>query len=162
MDGKSVCSTWICYTWTHRWCTVSSKERKGSATKSAIPCPAVVKLHNNGMGGVYYIDQQTASYQLDCKWSIRFYLRVFFDLLDIACVTMNHWKQLTLLDYKIVIIWLDGIKVVKVVYCYQEQVKEKLLQLQAMTTLAIYQSFSQKEKDPPIVQKKGKKLLLYD
>ena len=55
---------------------------KGSTTK----CPTVVKLYNNGMGGVVLIDQQTAAYQLDHKSSVRFYLRIFFDLLDIACV----------------------------------------------------------------------------
>ena len=59
---------------------------KGSTTKSVIPCPTVVKLYNNGMGGVVLIDQQTAAYQLDHKSSVRFYLRIFFDLLDIACV----------------------------------------------------------------------------
>ena len=105
MYGKSVCSTWIYCTWTHRWCTVSSKDRKGSATKSAIPCPAVVKLYNNGVRGVYYMDQRTAAYQLDCKLSVRFYMRIFFDLLDIACVNsflvynMSHPKQLILFDY---------------------------------------------------------------
>ena len=57
------------------------------------------------MGGVYYIDQRTAAYQLDRKLSVRFYMRIFFDLLDIAYVNsflvynMNHPKQLILLDY---------------------------------------------------------------
>ena len=90
---------------------VSSVQRreKGSAAKSAIPCPTVVKLYNNGMGGVDLTDQQTAAYQLDCKSSVRFYLRIFFDLLDIACVNsflvynIKLRKQLTLLGYKIVI-----------------------------------------------------------
>ena len=78
-------------------------------TKSAIPCPTVVKLCNNGMGGIDLMDQQTAAYQLDRKSSVRFCLRIFFDLLDIACVNsflvynMKHPKQLILLDYKIVI-----------------------------------------------------------
>ena len=79
------------------------------------------------MGGVDLMDQWTAAYQLDRKSSVCSYLRIFFDLLDIACVNsflvynMNHSKQLTLLDYKIVIIWFDGIKVVKELYCYQDQ-----------------------------------------
>ena len=44
---------------------VSSVQRSetGSATKSDIPCPAVVKLYNNGMGGVHLMDQRTAAYQ---------------------------------------------------------------------------------------------------
>ena len=78
-------------------------------TKSAIPCPTVVKLCNNGMGGIDLMDQQTAAYQLDRKSSVRFCLRIFFDLLDIACVNsflvynMKHPKQLIFLDCKIVI-----------------------------------------------------------
>ena len=81
---------------------------KGSATKSAIPCPTAVKLYINSMGGVDP-DQQTAAYQLNRKSSVRLYLRIFFDLLDIACVNsflvynMKHPKQLTLLDYQTVI-----------------------------------------------------------
>ena len=59
---------------------VSSVQRreKGSATKSAIPCPTVVKLYNSGMGGVNLMDQRIAAYQLDRKSSVRFYLRFFF------------------------------------------------------------------------------------
>ena len=78
-------------------------------TKSAIPCPTVVKLCNNGMGGIDLMDQQTAAYQLDRKSSVRFCLRIFFDLLDIACVNSflvyntKHPKQLIFLDCKIVI-----------------------------------------------------------
>ena len=82
---------------------------KVSAAKCSIACPTVVKLYDNGMGGVDFMDQRTAVYQLDRKSSVRFYLRMFFDLLDIACVNsflvynMKHPKQSTLLDYKIVI-----------------------------------------------------------
>ena len=38
-----------------------------SAAKSGIPCPAIVKLYNNGTSGVDVMDQQTAAYWLDCK-----------------------------------------------------------------------------------------------
>ena len=67
---------------------VSSVQRrvKGSATKSTVPCPTVVKLYNNAMGGVDLMDQRNAAYRLDRESSVRFYLRIFFDLLDIACV----------------------------------------------------------------------------
>ena len=42
---------------------VSSVQRreKGSATKSAIPCPIVVRLYNNSMGGVDLMDQTNYS-----------------------------------------------------------------------------------------------------
>ena len=55
---------------------VSSIQRreKESETKSAILYPTIVKLYNNGMGGVDLIDQRTAAYQLNCKSSVRFYL----------------------------------------------------------------------------------------
>ena len=55
------------------------------------------------------MDQRTAAYRLDRKLSVRFYLRIFFDLMDIACVisyliyNMKHPNKLPLLDYKIVV-----------------------------------------------------------
>ena len=82
---------------------------KVSAAKCSIACPTVVKLYDNDMGGVDFMDQRTAVYQLDRKSSVRFYLRMFLDLLDIVCVNsflvsnMKHPKQSTLLDYKTVI-----------------------------------------------------------
>ena len=101
--------------------------------------------------------QPTAAYWLDCKSSVRFYQCIFFDLLDIACVNsflvynMKHPKQLTLPNYKIVLAknfirWQQSIKEL---YCYQDRVKERVLQLQAMTMETIYQSFRQDEKDAP-------------
>ena len=142
------------------------RKEKGSARKSAISCPTAVQLHNNCMGGVDFMDQTAAAYQLDRKSSVRFYLRIFFDLLDISCVisflvyNMKHTKQLTLFDYKTVIVknLIDNIKVTKEVSRHEDRVRERVLQLQAMSTVAIYQSFSQHEKDAPIVQKKGKKI----
>ena len=85
---------------------VSSVQRreKGFATKSSIPCLTIVKLYNNGMGEIGLMGQQTAAYRLDHKSPVRFYLPIFFGLLDIACANsflvynMKHPKQLTLLD----------------------------------------------------------------
>ena len=45
----------------------------------------------------------TSAYRLDRKSSVRFYLRIFFGLMDIACVNssnIKHPKKLFLLDYK--------------------------------------------------------------
>ena len=84
-------------------------EKKGSKSNSLVPCPKVVKLYNGSMGGVDLMDQRTAAYRLDWKSSVRFYLRIFFDLMDIACVNsyliynMKHPNKLSLLDYKIVV-----------------------------------------------------------
>ena len=57
------------------------------------------------MGGVDLI----AAYHLDRKSRVRFYLRIFFDLMDVACVNsfvvnnMLHPSDLTLLDFKTII-----------------------------------------------------------
>ena len=57
--------------------------------------------------GVDIMDQRTAAYRLDRKSYVRFYLRIFFDLMDIACVNsyliynMKHPYKLFLLDYEI-------------------------------------------------------------
>ena len=88
--------------------SVQRRER-GSKTKSSVPCPKIVKVYNSSMGTVDLMDQRTAAYCLDRKSSVRFYLRIFFDLMDIACVNsyliynMKHPNKLSLLDYKIIV-----------------------------------------------------------
>ena len=58
---------------------------------------------------VDFIDQHTAAYRLDGKSSVRFYLRIVFDLMDIACVNsyliynIKPPNKLFLLEYKIVV-----------------------------------------------------------
>ena len=82
------------------------RREKGSKNKSSFPFPRVVKLCNSGMGGVDLMDQHTAAYHLDRRSSVRFYLSIFFDLMDIACVSscliyyMKHPNKFSLLDYK--------------------------------------------------------------
>ena len=48
---------------------VSNKMRqtKGSPTKTSVSCRNIIKLYNNGKGGVDIIDQKTAAYRLDRK-----------------------------------------------------------------------------------------------
>ena len=78
------------------------RREKGSNTKSSVPCTKFVNIYNSGMDGVYLMDQRTAAF-------VRFYLRIFFDLMDIACVNsyliynMKHPNKLFLLDYKVVV-----------------------------------------------------------
>ena len=57
---------------------------KGSAAKIPAPSPDLIKMYNQGMGGVESVDQRTAAYYLDRKSSIRFYPYIFFDLMDVA------------------------------------------------------------------------------
>ena len=85
------------------------RRQKGYASKIQVPCPDVIKIYNQGMGGVDLIDQRTAAYHLDRKSRVRFYLRIFFDLMDVACANsfvvynMLHPNDLTLLDFKTII-----------------------------------------------------------
>ena len=88
--------------------SVQTKE-KGSKTRSLIPCPMVIKVYNSDMGGVNLMDQRTTAYCLDRNSSVRFWLCIFFDLMDIVCANsyliynMKHPNKLFLLDYKIVV-----------------------------------------------------------
>ena len=75
---------------------ISDQGRKNSLkTKSLVPCPKVVNLYNSDMGGVDLMDQHTAAYCLDWKSSVRFYLHIFFDLMDIACFPIYNMKHPT-------------------------------------------------------------------
>ena len=84
------------------------RKEKGSSTKSSVPCPKVSKLCNSSMGRVDLMDQLTATYRLDQKSSVKFYLRIFFDLKDITCVNssliynIKHPDKFVFLGYKIV------------------------------------------------------------
>ena len=84
------------------------RRMKGSSTKTPVPCPNIIKMYNNGMGGVDLMDQKTAAYRLDRKSKFRFYLRIFFDLLDVALfnshiVYSKLGNELSLLNYKVVV-----------------------------------------------------------
>ena len=61
-------------------CTFATKS-KGTKRK-AIECPLMVKTYNNGMKGTNLMDQLKASYEVDCRYPKKFYLRVFFDLMN--------------------------------------------------------------------------------
>ena len=83
---------------------------KGQSSKILVPCPEMIKDYNYGMGGVDLMDQKTTAYKLDHKSSGgRYYLRLFYDLMDIS-VVISHiiYKELNpkgmeLLDFKIVL-----------------------------------------------------------
>ena len=85
------------------------RRQKGASTKSAVPCPILVKHYNHGMGGVDLCDQYTAAYRLDRRSKFRFYLRIFFDLLDVAMVNSFvvydklHPNELSFLDFKLIV-----------------------------------------------------------
>ena len=79
------------------------RRHKGSASKIQVPYPDVIK-----MGGVDLIDQRAAAYHLDWKSTIRFYLSMFFDLMDVFydaskwSYTARFWNHcFNLLNWKI-------------------------------------------------------------
>ena len=72
MDNRSILLEFTALECSYDVPSVQRRE-KGSATKSAIPCPAVLKPYNNVMGGVDLMDQRTVADQLDCKSSVLFY-----------------------------------------------------------------------------------------
>ena len=84
------------------------RREKGSKTNSSVPFPKVVKLGSSGMVRVDLLDQRTAAYRLNWKSSVRFYLHIFFDLMDIACASsyliynMKHPKELSLLPKNLI------------------------------------------------------------
>ena len=91
--------------------TKSSVQRrvKGSAAKVSVSCPDVIKLYNKGIGGVELVDQRNSAYHLDRKFFIRFHLRIFFDLIDLAgtnsdiAYNMLHPDNMTLLNFNIAV-----------------------------------------------------------
>lgn len=83
--------------------TLVKRRVQGSAEKININCPLMVSSYNKGMGGVDLMDQRKVIYNIQCfesqtiicffylqvyyeydRKSIRFYLRIFFDLFDLA------------------------------------------------------------------------------
>ena len=83
------------------------RQSKGSATKTPVSCPNI-KMYNASMGGVDVIDQKSAACRLSRKSKIRFYWRIFFDLIDIAIVNSyivyaKLGNSISLLDFKIIV-----------------------------------------------------------
>ena len=65
---------------------LSVQRRKGFKDQVFGSCTKAVKLYNSGMGGVDLMDRRTTSYCLERMSTARFYLRIFFDLMDIVRV----------------------------------------------------------------------------
>ena len=66
--------------------TTVERKVKGKPDKARIPCPTLVKSYNASMGGVDLLDQMKVYYHLERKSKFRFYLRIFFDMIDISVV----------------------------------------------------------------------------
>ena len=85
------------------------RKLKGSSSKIPVNCRNPIKLYKTKMGGVDLMDQLKPAYQLDQKSMFRFYLRLFFDLFDVALVNSFivykklENKDLILKEFKIYI-----------------------------------------------------------
>ena len=84
------------------------RRSKGSATKTPVSCPNIIKMYNVSMSGVDVIDHKTAACRLGRKSKIRFYWRIFLDLIDIVIVNSHIvytklGNSISLLDFKIVV-----------------------------------------------------------
>ena len=67
--------------------TVNLKRRvKGQKEKVTVPCPVIVKAYNQGMKGTDVADQLKVTYEIDRRYPRKFYLRLFFYLIDIGFV----------------------------------------------------------------------------
>ena len=91
--------------------SISTVQRrlKGSSSKIPVNCQYGIKLCNSKLGGVDLMDQLKSAYQLYRRSKFRFYLRLFFDLFDVALVNSFivykklENKDLTLKEFKICI-----------------------------------------------------------
>ena len=64
--------------------TVNVKRRvKGQKEKVTVPCSVIVKAYNQGMKRTDVMDQLKVTYEIDRRYPRKFYLRMFFDLIDI-------------------------------------------------------------------------------
>ena len=65
------------------------RRQKGSSEKLKLPCQAIIKDYNGHMNGEDIHDQLKTAYEIDRKSKFRYYLRIFFDLMD-SCVVNAH------------------------------------------------------------------------
>ena len=63
---------------------------KGSKEKVKVCCPAATCVYNTYMGRKGPCDQIKVSYEVDRRSKVRFYLRVFFDFLDVSVVNSKN------------------------------------------------------------------------
>jgi hypothetical protein len=107
LDNKIVnlCSTYVGET------PKSSVKRYNRRQKqyNDVSCPKAVQLYNRHMGGVDTLDSMLGYYRIKVR-SKKWYLRVFFHMVDLVCVNAwilwrksNQEEYLPLLDFKLAI-----------------------------------------------------------
>ncbi|XP_055711432.1 uncharacterized protein LOC129806687 [Phlebotomus papatasi] len=87
------------------------RRQSGTSQKLELNCLKIVHTYNQHMNGVDIMDQKKSYYEQDRKCAAKFYLKLFFDILDIginnACIVYNEMSQekdigrsLTLLQFR--------------------------------------------------------------
>ena len=86
---------------------IVQRRLKGQPDKVPVTCPLVVQDYNAHMGGVDLLDQKIVPYSLDRRSKVKFYLRPFFDLMDVAMTNsyivwckVNPDSKLTSLQFR--------------------------------------------------------------
>ena len=123
------------------------RRAKHSAAKASVFCPDVIKFYYEVMNEVDLVDQRTAAYHLDKKFNIRFYLRIFFDLMDGAyansyiAYNILHPDDLILLNFKTALatlmigLTLSEREPIQIISDLKEHIDTKTSQLKYQTTL---------------------------
>lgn len=107
LDNKVVhlCSTYVGVTPT----TIVRRYDRKRKLYHEVSCPKAVQLYNRHMGGVDTLDSMLGYYRIKVR-SKKWYLRVFFHIIDLVCV--NSWllwrrcnedTYIPLLDFKLLI-----------------------------------------------------------
>lgn len=64
--------------------TTEKRRQKGHHEREEINVPVMVKMYNFYMGGVDLADQLKECYEIDHRAKYKYYLRIFFDIIDTA------------------------------------------------------------------------------
>ena len=62
--------------------TTRRQKVKGSSGREIVGVPVMVRMYNYYMGGVDLADQLKEAYEIDIRAKYKYYLRLFFDMLD--------------------------------------------------------------------------------
>ena len=121
------------------------RKQKGSAQKVSVDVPKMVVDYNQNMGGVDKSDQMKATYAIDHRSRSKFYLRIFFDLLDTSVVNsyiiyqkileLRHEKPMKHIEFRQQLVrGLLGSYSSRLIPSLQQSRKRKYVQSQAKTS----------------------------